>query len=408
MPVTEPALQDRLREIIAVMLRDDRRAWWLDRTATGGGSRRVTEDPAGRRYLRDPHGAGRGRAGAARPGRHRDGRRATADGGHAACRTRWSSSTGSRTSPRCRPASTDPGPQALPDVVLGEPSVRRSRTATSTPAGAPSRRHGFGARLRRAGQHGDADRQVAAAMPRSSRADVAGRCAAPAHRAGGPGERPARSRRLAVEPGARAAWTSCAAAAACAPCSPSVSDARVRDVRADDGAAELSLDEVEVLLGRTVVGTFAELEVESTDGRRGAAAAARGGARGERPRGAGRRLQGGARHGSWWSATQAAERERRAAAGAQDPRRHRRRHARPRPAARCSGCTSRGCSRWRPARAPARTSSDLHKMRVATRRMRAMWRVFDGAYRPRVQERYVRELREVVAARWARCATWTC
>ena len=46
-PVTEPGLQDRLREIIAVMLRDDRRAWWLDHE---GDWRRVetrTEDPAG-------------------------------------------------------------------------------------------------------------------------------------------------------------------------------------------------------------------------------------------------------------------------------------------------------------------------------------------------------------------------
>ena len=38
---------------------------------------------------------------------------------------------------------------------------------------------------------------------------------------------------------------------------------------------------------------------------------------------------------------------------------------------------------------------DLHKMRVATRRMRAAWRVFDGAYRPKVQRRYVKELRSV-------------
>ncbi len=38
---------------------------------------------------------------------------------------------------------------------------------------------------------------------------------------------------------------------------------------------------------------------------------------------------------------------------------------------------------------------DLHKMRVATRRMRAAWRVFEGAYRPKVQRRYVRELRAV-------------
>jgi CHAD domain-containing protein len=41
---------------------------------------------------------------------------------------------------------------------------------------------------------------------------------------------------------------------------------------------------------------------------------------------------------------------------------------------------------------------DLHKMRVATRRMRAAWRVFDGAYRPRAQRRHVRELRVVAAA----------
>jgi len=34
---------------------------------------------------------------------------------------------------------------------------------------------------------------------------------------------------------------------------------------------------------------------------------------------------------------------------------------------------------------------------VATRRMRAAWRVFDGAYRPGLQRRYVRELRTVAA-----------
>lgn len=37
-------------------------------------------------------------------------------------------------------------------------------------------------------------------------------------------------------------------------------------------------------------------------------------------------------------------------------------------------------------------------MRVATRRMRSVWRVFDGAYRPKVQRRYVRELRTVASA----------
>ncbi len=44
------------------------------------------------------------------------------------------------------------------------------------------------------------------------------------------------------------------------------------------------------------------------------------------------------------------------------------------------------------------TPEDLHKMRVATRRMRAAWRVFDGAYRPKLQKRYVRELRETATA----------
>lgn len=41
---------------------------------------------------------------------------------------------------------------------------------------------------------------------------------------------------------------------------------------------------------------------------------------------------------------------------------------------------------------------DLHKMRVATRRMRAAWRVFDGAYKPKLQKRYVAELRDFAAS----------
>ena len=49
----------------------------------------------------------------------------------------------------------------------------------------------------------------------------------------------------------------------------------------------------------------------------------------------------------------------------------------------------------------ARAGEDIeavHKMRVATRRMRAAWRVFDGAYRPKLQKRYVNELRAVAGA----------
>jgi CHAD domain-containing protein len=51
--------------------------------------------------------------------------------------------------------------------------------------------------------------------------------------------------------------------------------------------------------------------------------------------------------------------------------------------------------------AGARTGEDveeLHRMRVATRRMRAAWRVFDGAYRRKVQRRYVKELRSIAQA----------
>ena len=43
-------------------------------------------------------------------------------------------------------------------------------------------------------------------------------------------------------------------------------------------------------------------------------------------------------------------------------------------------------------------AEELHRMRVATRRMRAAWRVFDGAYRPKVQRRYVKELRAIAGA----------
>lgn len=43
-------------------------------------------------------------------------------------------------------------------------------------------------------------------------------------------------------------------------------------------------------------------------------------------------------------------------------------------------------------------AEDLHKMRVATRRMRGAWRVFEGAYRPKVQGRYVGELRSIAGA----------
>ena len=41
---------------------------------------------------------------------------------------------------------------------------------------------------------------------------------------------------------------------------------------------------------------------------------------------------------------------------------------------------------------------DLHRMRVATRRMRAAWRLFGDAYKPKAERRYVRELRTVASS----------
>jgi CHAD domain-containing protein len=41
---------------------------------------------------------------------------------------------------------------------------------------------------------------------------------------------------------------------------------------------------------------------------------------------------------------------------------------------------------------------DLHRMRVATRRMRAAWRLFGDAYRRKAERRYVRELRAVASS----------
>jgi polyphosphate kinase len=46
-PVIEPGLQDRLREILAVMLSDDRRAWTLGPDATWRRVESVSDEPQG-------------------------------------------------------------------------------------------------------------------------------------------------------------------------------------------------------------------------------------------------------------------------------------------------------------------------------------------------------------------------
>ena len=64
------------------------------------------------------------------------------------------------------------------------------------------------------------------------------------------------------------------------------------------------------------------------------------------------------------------------------PGRHAPTTSSPRPAARSSGSTSPGCWPARPGPATGSEIEDLHGMRVATRRMRAAWRVFGDGFRP--------------------------
>lgn len=170
----------------------------------------------------------------------------------------------------------------------------------------------------------------------------------------------------------------------------------VRDISAPEGTAQLSLDEVRVISGRSVVGTFAELEVESTGGSLDLLA------------GIARAL---AATGVLVPATGSKESQARALVDSERAAERRRRVPR---VPRAPGVTAddtlaeagRKVLRMHLARMLAaeegtRLGTDieeLHRMRVATRRMRSVWRIFDGAYRPKVQRRYVRELRTVASA----------
>lgn len=170
----------------------------------------------------------------------------------------------------------------------------------------------------------------------------------------------------------------------------------VREVTGEGGAAELSLDEVRVIAGRSVVGTFAELEVESTGGSLDLLA------------GVARAL---ATTGLVAASSRSKESQARAMVERELASERRRRLPR---VPRTPGVTADDTlaesgrkvlrmhlARMLAAEAGTRRGDDieeLHRMRVATRRMRSVWRVFDGAYRPKVQRRYVRELRMVASA----------
>ena len=285
----------------------------------------------------------------------------------------------------------------LPDVVLSDASIRLVEDRYFDTGRGALRRHGFGARLRRRG----------ATVTLTVKSLVADDESGGSSDVPAPGD--ALQRRIELEGPANArldpdGWPS-------SPARELVDELRdgarlksqftirqrraVRDIRAQDGAAQLSLDEVEVLVGATVVGTFSELEIESTEGgasllRRLAVLLEASGlvrpASGSKERQARLIVE----------REQAADRVRRLprvpktpGVTADDPLAEAGRKV-----------LGMHLARMLAAEAGTREGEDieqLHKMRVATRRMRSMWRVFDGAYRPKVQ-RYVRELRMVATA----------
>jgi CHAD domain-containing protein len=170
----------------------------------------------------------------------------------------------------------------------------------------------------------------------------------------------------------------------------------VREVTGAGGSAELSLDEVRVIAGRNVVGTFAELEVESTGGSLDLLA------------GVARAL---ASTGLVVASSRSKEAQARVLVDRELAEERRRRLPRvPRTPGVVADDTlaeaGRKVLRMHLARMLAAEEGtrlgedieELHRMRVATRRMRSVWRVFDGAYRPKIQRRYVRELRTVANA----------
>jgi CHAD domain-containing protein len=286
---------------------------------------------------------------------------------------------------------------ALPDVVIGEASIRLVEDRYFDTARGALRRHGFGARLRRRGamvtltvkslaaddEVGSSPDAAAPADALHRRIELEGPANARLEPDGWPSS-PARELIDELRGGARlrALFT--------------IRQRRsVRDIRAGDGAAQLSLDEVEVFVGRTVVGTFSELEIEATEG--GAPLLRRLGAVLEAsslvtPASGSKEQQ--ARQ--LMEQEQAADRVRRLprvpkspGVTADDPLSEAGRKV-----------LGMHLARMLAAEAGTRSGEDieqLHKMRVATRRMRSVWRVFDGAYRPRVQ-RYVRDLRAVATA----------
>ena len=258
------------------------------------------------------------------------------------------------------------------------------------------------ARLRRpaaaSGDRRDADRQVGGPDRTLARArcERSRRRAAtpPAHRARGARVDPPGPGGVAREPRHASWWTSCAAPPACVPCSRSASGAtsgarqRPRRRGAVDRWTRSRCHAAAPRWAR-----FAALEVESSDGgeallERLATVLEATGLLTPEPRSkeeiARPLVEERARHPS--DPRPAARCPRRRASRPEDTLAEAGRKVLRMHLARMLAVRGR-------ARAPGEDIEELHKMRVATRRMRAVWRVFDGAYRPRLQRRYVRELR---------------
>ena len=296
-------------------------------------------------------------------------------------------------------------PEALPWAVLGEPRTKAVEDRYFDTSREALRRHGFGARLRRVGgQHLvtvkslSADELVGDDRPPEGAPAPAGDDAHPLHR------------RIELEGPATGrldpdTWPS-------SPARELIDELRgaarlrglftirqvreVRPVTGDDGTADVSLDEVRVIAGRNIVGTFVELEVEATGGSPDLLA------------GVARAL---AATGLLVPVSMSKEAQARALVDRELARERQRRQPRvPKTPGVLPDDTlaeaGRKVLRMHLARMLAAEEGtrlgedieELHKMRVATRRMRSVWRVFDGAYRPKVQRRYVRELRSVATA----------
>jgi CHAD domain-containing protein len=295
-------------------------------------------------------------------------------------------------------------PDALPGIALGPPRTKAVEDRYFDTTREALRHHGFGARLRRTGgQH-----MVTVKSLSPDELEETGEPSAPQAVAASHGD--AVHRRIELEGPANGrldprTWPS-------SPARELIEELRgaarlrglftvrqvreVRDVSSDEGTAQLSLDEVRVVAGRSVVGTFAELEVEST---------------GDSPEVLARVARALAATGVLVPAGRSKEAQARALVDRELAAERRRRVPRvPRTPGVIADDTlaeaGRKVLRMHLARMLAaeegtRAGQDieeLHRMRVATRRMRSVWRVFDGAYRPKIQRRYVRELRTVATA----------